>query len=68
MLERGRQHDLALEALDGDDGGQRVRQHLDRHAALEQRVERHEQARHPTGGELALDRVRLAEVGLQGLG
>jgi hypothetical protein len=55
MLQRRGQHDLAIEALDGDRRRQLRGQHLHHDATIQGRVQRDEHARHSATGELALD-------------
>ena len=65
MLQRGRQHDLALEAVDGNAGCQIVRQHLDDDLTPKRIVGGHEDDRHATTTKLPLDGVARAESSLQ---
>ena len=57
MLQRGREHDLALEAIDGDAGRELPRQHLDHDLTAERVVGGDEDDRHATATELTLDGV-----------
>ena len=65
MLQGGGQHDLALEAIDGDARRQIVRQHLDHDLAPERVVGGHEDDRHATTTQLTLDGVARAESSLE---
>ena len=60
MLERRREHDLALEPVDGDGRGQLVRQDLDDDGAPERVVARDENGRHAAAPELSLEGVGRA--------
>ena len=60
MLQRRREHDLALEPVDGDGGRELVRQHLDDDRASERIVARNEHRGHAPAAELALEGVGVA--------
>ena len=65
MLERGRELDLAPEALDVDAGGQLGRQDLDDHLPAERGLLGDEHTAHAAAAELALEAVGIAESLLQ---
>ena len=60
MLERRREHDLALEPVDRDGRGQLVRQHLHDDGAPERVVAGDEHGRHAAAPELPLEGVGTA--------
>ena len=65
MLQRGREHDLALEPVDRDGGRELERQHLDDDRATERVVARDEHGRHAAAPELSLEGVAGAQGSLE---
>src|SRR5262245_21460324 len=65
LLERGREQDLAREALRGDFGRELRAQHLDDDAPAQRALGGHEDPRHATASQLALDRVAGTEIRLE---
>ena len=61
MLQRGGEHDLALEPVDGDAGGEVVRQDFDDDLPAEGVVRGDKDDRHAAAAELTLDGVGSAE-------
>jgi len=64
MLERSGDADFAIEALDVDAAGQLSGQHFDDDFASERGVIGYEDVAHPTAADFALERIAVAERGL----
>jgi len=65
MLQRRREHDLALEAVHGDRGGELVREHLHDDHSSERVVLRDETRRHPSTAKFAIESVGGTEGALE---
>jgi hypothetical protein len=67
VLQRGRGEDFATEPLAGNRRRDFIRQHLHHYPSIQWLVERHEDARHATAAELALDLELIAQDRRQSL-
>src|SRR5262249_24571461 len=65
VLQRGGQHDLALESVDRNRGRELEWQHLDDDGSPQRVVSRHEHARHTSAAELSLEGVGGTQRSLQ---